>query len=78
MAADDATVAAPPRVGLRRPRRRGAVRAACVTLWLSVIVLIPLAAVVEHSLQDGLGAFWDAITEPRGGRGDQADADLAR
>jgi len=35
-----------------------------VTLWLSVIVLIPLAAVVEHSLQDGLGEFWEAIKEP--------------
>ncbi|MDP9133536.1 MAG: molybdate ABC transporter permease subunit, partial [Actinomycetota bacterium] len=35
-----------------------------VTLWLSVIVLIPLAAVVEHSLQDGLGEFWEAIAEP--------------
>jgi sulfate transport system permease protein len=35
-----------------------------VTLWLTVIVLIPLAAVVEHSLQDGIGEFWEAITEP--------------
>ena len=32
------------------------------TLWLSVIVLIPLAAVVARSLDGGLGAFWDAVT----------------
>jgi sulfate transport system permease protein len=32
------------------------------TLWLSVIVLIPLAAVVARSTDGGLGAFWDAVT----------------
>ena len=33
--------------------------------YLSLIVLIPLAAVVESSLDGGLGHFWDsAITEP--------------
>jgi sulfate transport system permease protein len=30
--------------------------------WLTLIVLIPLAAVVVRSFDDGLGAFWDAIT----------------
>jgi sulfate/thiosulfate transport system permease protein len=34
-------------------------------LWLSVIVLLPLAAVVQRSLEGGLGAFWDAITSPQ-------------
>jgi sulfate transport system permease protein len=34
------------------------------TLWISVIVLIPLAAVVARSTQDGLGPFFDAISEP--------------
>jgi sulfate/thiosulfate transport system permease protein len=34
------------------------------TIWLSVIVLIPLAAVVARSLDGGLGAFWDAVTAP--------------
>jgi sulfate/thiosulfate transport system permease protein len=33
-------------------------------LWLSVIVLLPLAAVVDRSLGGGLGAFWDAVTSP--------------
>jgi sulfate transport system permease protein len=37
-----------------------------VLLWLSLIVLIPLGAVVVKSLDGGLGAFWDAITEPEG------------
>lgn len=32
------------------------------TLWLSVIVLLPLAAVVVRSFDDGAGAFWDAVT----------------
>jgi sulfate transport system permease protein len=30
--------------------------------YLSVIVLLPLAAVVARSLDDGSGAFWDAIS----------------
>jgi sulfate/thiosulfate transport system permease protein len=32
------------------------------TLWLSVIVLIPLAAVVVRSADAGLGGFWEAVT----------------
>jgi sulfate transport system permease protein len=32
--------------------------------WLSLIVLIPLAAVVVRSLDGGVGAFWDAVTAP--------------
>ena len=31
-------------------------------MWLSVIVLLPLAAVVAKSTDGGLGAFWDAVT----------------
>jgi sulfate transport system permease protein len=33
-----------------------------VTLYLSVIVLLPLAAVVAKSLDNGTGSFWDAVT----------------
>jgi sulfate transport system permease protein len=29
-----------------------------VTLWLSVIVLLPLAAVTARAFEDGFGAFW--------------------
>ena len=34
------------------------------TLWLSVIVLLPLAALTVASFQNGLGGFWDAVTAP--------------
>lgn len=34
------------------------------SLWLSLIVLLPLAAVFAKSLDGGLGAFWDAISAP--------------
>jgi len=35
-----------------------------VGLWLSVIVLLPLAALTVHSLDEGLAGFWDAVTSP--------------
>jgi sulfate transport system permease protein len=34
------------------------------TLWLSLIVLLPLAAVAVKSVEGGLGGFWDAVTAP--------------
>ena len=34
------------------------------TLYLSLIVLIPLAAVVFRSMEDGLGGFWAQVTTP--------------
>jgi sulfate transport system permease protein len=37
-----------------------------VTLYLSVIVLIPLAALVANSMEGGLGSFWTAIKNPEG------------
>lgn len=33
-----------------------------VTLWLSVIVLLPLAALTAKSLDGGLGDFWTAVS----------------
>jgi sulfate transport system permease protein len=54
---------------LPRPRRRtsgfggaGALGLGVATLWLSLIVLLPLAAVAERSVQDGLGAFWTSVS----------------
>src|ERR1700759_5206206 len=35
-----------------------------VVLWLSVIVLLPLAALLDKSLSQGLGHFWDQVTAP--------------
>jgi sulfate transport system permease protein len=34
------------------------------TLYLSVIVLIPLAAVAAKAFEGGLSTFWDAVTAP--------------
>jgi sulfate transport system permease protein len=33
--------------------------------YLSLIVLIPLSAVVAKSFEGGLGTFWDAVTNPQ-------------
>jgi sulfate transport system permease protein len=47
----------------RRPAAgSGALALGISTLWLSLIVLIPLAAVVARSFEDGLGTFWDAVS----------------
>jgi sulfate/thiosulfate transport system permease protein len=43
----------------------GALSLGIATVWLSTIVLIPLAAVVARSAGGGLGAFWDAVTAPQ-------------
>jgi sulfate transport system permease protein len=48
----------------RRPRARprgagGALAPGVVALWLSLIVLLPLAAVVARSFE---GSFWDAVS----------------
>ena len=50
-----------------RPRRRlgapaGSLSLGIATLWLSLIVLIPLAAVVVRSFDAGLADFWDSVT----------------
>jgi sulfate/thiosulfate transport system permease protein len=34
-------------------------------LWLSVIVLLPLAAVVQKSLDGGLSQFWQEVSSPQ-------------
>jgi sulfate transport system permease protein len=59
-----------PRAPRRRARRLrvpagSALGIGLITTYLSLIVLIPLAAVVDRSLQEGLGAFWDAVTAPQ-------------
>lgn len=37
---------------------------AIAVLWLSIIVLLPLAALTVNSFDDGWAGFWDAITAP--------------
>jgi sulfate transport system permease protein len=36
-----------------------------VLLYLSLIVLIPMAAVVDSSFSEGVGQFWDSATQPQ-------------
>jgi sulfate/thiosulfate transport system permease protein len=64
MASADTAVARPPRAGLRVPLGGEALNRGISITWLSVIVMIPLAAVVTRSLDAGPAAFWDAINEP--------------
>jgi sulfate transport system permease protein len=56
------------RSGARRRRLRttltpaSALGLGLAVLWLSLLVLIPLAAVIGTTASGGLGAFWDTIT----------------
>jgi len=63
MASADTAVAPPPRVGLRAPLGGAALARGAATLWISVIVLIPIAAVISRGFDQGLGHFWSAITD---------------
>ncbi|GAD87230.1 sulfate ABC transporter permease protein [Nocardia asteroides NBRC 15531] len=42
----------------------GPVGIGIAVLWLSVIVLLPLAALTVSSFEDGWSGFWDAVTAP--------------
>ena len=58
-------VAAPPapRRAARVPRLSGgSLGLGVATLWLSLIVLLPLAAVVDRSLDGGLSQFWESVS----------------
>ncbi len=44
--------------------RLGALGRGLATAYLSLIVLIPIAALVSQSLDGGLGGFWSAVTSP--------------
>jgi sulfate transport system permease protein len=48
----------------RRGLPKGTLGLGLATLYLSVIVLIPLAAVAAKALSQGLGTFWDSVTSP--------------
>jgi sulfate transport system permease protein len=63
MASADTAVARPPREGLRVSLGGAALTRGASLLWISVIVLLPLAAVVSRGFEDGVGHFWDAITD---------------
>ena len=53
----------PSGIRARRDRSKPAL-AGAASIWLSVIVLLPLAAIVWQSAKGGSGAFWTAITSP--------------
>jgi sulfate transport system permease protein len=48
----------------RRGLRGQRLTVGVVTLWLSIIVLLPLAAITVAALTEGPLGFWQAITEP--------------
>jgi sulfate/thiosulfate transport system permease protein len=60
----DTAVATPPRKGLRVPLGGEVLTRGISITWISVIVMIPLAAVATRSLDEGPAAFWDAISTP--------------
>ena len=60
-AGPDVPAASRPRRRLRLARPLGV---GVVTLWLSVIVLLPLAALTVAAFDEGLSGFWRAITSP--------------
>ena len=45
-----------------RPARRGGLGLGLGTAWLSLIVLVPLAAVAAKATDGGLGAAWQAVS----------------
>ena len=57
--------AAPPRAGISLPWAGAGLGRGLVGLYLSLMVLLPLAAVVVKSTDNGMGAFWDAVTSPQ-------------
>jgi sulfate transport system permease protein len=54
-----------PRAGVRLPGVGVGLGRGLVVLYLSVLVLLPLAALTDQSLSEGLGHFWDQVTGPQ-------------
>src|ERR1700750_1333476 len=56
---------APPRARqFRLPGVCAGLGRGVVVLWLSIIVLLPLAALLDKSLSEGLGHFWAQVSSP--------------
>src|SRR3954471_7363119 len=53
-----------PRAGLRLPGLGVGSGYGVVVLYLSLIVLLPLAAVASEAFTGGIGTFWDQVTSP--------------
>jgi len=59
-----ATAQAPPRSSRRLGLGGPGLTRGLVVGYLSLIVLIPIAAVVSRSFSDGLSSFWSAVSAP--------------
>jgi sulfate/thiosulfate transport system permease protein len=57
-----ATARARARPARLSSRGSGALALGVVTVWLSVIVVLPLAAVLVRSIDGGLDAFWSSVS----------------
>jgi len=60
-----AVVIEPRRTRASRDRAATALSLGFVTLFLTVMVALPIAALVWEARSDGAQSFWDAITEPQ-------------
>src|SRR5659263_247324 len=54
-----------PRAGFRLPGVGAGLGRGTVVLYLSLIVLLPLAALVSQSFEGGLSTFWSQVTSPQ-------------
>jgi sulfate transport system permease protein len=63
LAADVATVEAPPRAAVARVG--GGLARGIAVGYLSLVVLVPLAALIWSARADGMGAFWHEVTAPQ-------------
>ncbi len=54
-----------PRAGIRLPSAGAGLGRGLIGLYLSLMVLLPLAAVVAKSTEGGWDAFWNAVTSPQ-------------
>jgi sulfate/thiosulfate transport system permease protein len=52
-----------PRAGLRLPGVGAGLGRGMIVLYLSLIVLLPLAALTDQSLSQGLSHFWDQVSQ---------------
>ncbi len=60
------TPVAPRARQLRLPGVGAGLGRGVVVLYLSLFVLLPLAALLDKSLSEGIGHFWDQVTSGRG------------
>src|SRR5258707_106065 len=64
MEAHAAKPSSAPRAGIRLPGVGANLGRGTVVLYLSLIVLLPLAAVASKAFEGGLDTFWSQVTSP--------------